>query len=68
VLVPLLLHANEVASSDWLIDELWGTLRRRLGQDRPDLRSQLRKVPHGGDGAGPLLTRGHGYVMRVEGP
>jgi hypothetical protein len=25
---------------------------------------QLRKVLHGGDGAGPLLTRGHGYVTR----
>jgi hypothetical protein len=30
--------------------------------------SQLRKVLHGGGGAGPLLTRGHGYVMRVERP
>jgi hypothetical protein len=30
--------------------------------------SQLRKVLHGGGGADPLLTRGHGYVMRVERP
>jgi DNA-binding SARP family transcriptional activator len=63
VLALLLLHANEVVSTDRLIDELWGDeppatavksvqvhvsrLRKELGEDR-------------------LITRAPGYVLRVE--
>ena len=63
LLALLLLHANEVVSTDRLIDELWGDeppataaksvqvhvsrLRKELGEDR-------------------LLTRAPGYVLRVS--
>src|SRR5438034_8807621 len=66
VLAVLLLHANEVVSSDRLIDELW--------PDEPPPSapkivqahvSRLRKALDGA-GAGILLTRGHGYELRVE--
>jgi YVTN family beta-propeller protein len=66
VLALLLLHANEVVSSDRLIDELW--------PDEPPASaakiiqahvSRLRKALDG-VGEGILLTRGHGYLLRVE--
>jgi len=63
LLALLLLHANEVVSTDRLIDELWGDeppatavksvqvhvsrLRKELGEDR-------------------LITRAPGYLLRVE--
>jgi DNA-binding SARP family transcriptional activator len=59
----LLLHANEVVSSDRLIDALWG--------ERPPLTaaksiqvyvSRLRKEL----GEGRLVTRAPGYVLRVD--
>jgi YVTN family beta-propeller protein len=66
VLALLLLHANEVVSSDRLIDELWPD------QPPPSAAkivqahvSRLRKALDG-DGDGILLTRGHGYLLRVE--
>ena len=68
LLAVLLLSANEVVSADVLIDALWGErppasaaktlqahvsrLRRALGQD--------------GSESGRLLTRGSGYLLRVE--
>jgi DNA-binding SARP family transcriptional activator/tetratricopeptide (TPR) repeat protein len=63
LLAVLLLHANEVVSTDRLVDELWG-------EDRPPTAakivqiyvSQLRRLL--ADGA--LLTRRPGYVLRVE--
>jgi DNA-binding SARP family transcriptional activator len=66
VLALLLLHANEVVSSDRLIDELW--------PDEPPASaakiiqahvSRLRKALDG-VAEGILLTRGHGYLLRVE--
>jgi YVTN family beta-propeller protein len=66
VLALLLLHANEVVSSDRLIDELW--------PDEPPASaakiiqahvSRLRRALDG-VGEGILLTRGHGYLLRVE--
>jgi YVTN family beta-propeller protein len=66
VLALLLLHANEVVSSDRLIDGLW--------PDEPPPSaakivqahvSRLRKALDGA-GEGILLTRGHGYLLRVQ--
>src|SRR5215210_5316883 len=66
VLALLLLHANEVVSSDQLIDQLWP------GQQPPSATkivqvhvSRLRKALNGA-GEAILLTRGHGYLLRVE--
>src|SRR5262245_16860985 len=74
LVAALLLNANEVVSSDRLIDALWGEhapatapkivqgyvsrLRKALDDERPD-RSGTR-------GGGILLTRSPGYVLRVE--
>ena len=71
VLAILLLHRNEVVSTDRLIDELWG--------DRPPATaaktvqvyvSQLRKALRGRSGRDEadsvLVTRAPGYVLRVE--
>src|SRR5215218_5958725 len=66
VLALLLLHPNEVVSSDHLIDGLWP-------DDPPPSApkivqahvSRLRKALNG-DGDGVLLTRGHGYELLVR--
>lgn len=65
VLALLLLHANEIVPSDRLIDELWP------GEPPPSAAkivqvhvSRLRKALDG-TGEGILLTRGHGYELRV---
>src|SRR5262245_6757968 len=72
LLAVLLLHANEIVSSDRLIDELWGgdspTTAPKILQGYV---SQLRKVlaHDGGDPAGAggiLLTRPPGYVVQLE--
>ncbi len=63
LLALLILHANEVVSVDRLVDELWG-------EDPPPTAakivqnyvSRLRKSLDGQV----LLTRGHGYELRVE--
>src|SRR5438874_9789445 len=66
LLAMLLLHANEVLSSDRLIEELWG------GEPRADtavLRvriSQLRKALHRAGGSPPIQTRAPGYVLLLE--
>src|SRR5215208_7987234 len=74
LLALLLLHANEVVPVDTIIDELWAeapppsatrsvhalvSRLRRLLEDEPSARS-------GGEGdSGVLLTRSHGYLLRV---
>lgn len=69
VLAMLVLHAGEVVSGDRLMDELWG--------DEPPARaaktvqvyvSRLRKALTGAGGtrADPIVTRDHGYVLRVD--
>jgi DNA-binding SARP family transcriptional activator len=63
VLAILLLHANEVVSSDRLIDELWGedapaTAAKTLQVYVSNLRKVLRE--------GLLLTRAGGYVLQTE--
>jgi len=67
----LLLHANEVVSSDRLIDALWGerspdTARKALQVHVAGLR-QLLEPGRAGGGAGRVLeTRAPGYALRVE--
>jgi DNA-binding SARP family transcriptional activator len=65
LLAILMLSANEVVSSDRLIDELWGDTSPASGRAALQVRvSQLRKAL--GEAGGQLLTRGAGYVLRVE--
>lgn len=61
----LLLHANEVVSSDLLIDQLWGDDPPASGVTALQVRvSQLRKAL--GKNAARLETSPSGYVLRVE--
>ena len=65
VLALLLMHANEVVSSDRLIDELWPQQPPPSAAKIIQVHvSRLRKAL---DGAGEaiLLTRRHGYELRV---
>jgi DNA-binding SARP family transcriptional activator/ABC-type branched-subunit amino acid transport system substrate-binding protein len=72
LLVSLLLHANEVVSLDRLIDELWGetppptaakTLQAQVSRLRRALNGDEDPATHM---LGPLETRGHGYLLKVE--
>ncbi len=63
VLALLLLHANEVVSTDALVDRLWGgrpprTATKALQVYVSNLRKRL--------GRDVLMTRAPGYVLRVE--
>lgn len=63
VLAALLLRANELVSTDFLVDAVWGEQPPRTAT--PSLQnaiSGLRKVL----GADALLTRGRGYVLAVD--
>jgi DNA-binding SARP family transcriptional activator/nucleotide-binding universal stress UspA family protein len=64
VLAMLLLHANEVVSSDRLVDELWTSDPPSTAATALQVHvSQLRKaLPPGTE----LLTRAPGYVIQVE--
>jgi YVTN family beta-propeller protein len=63
VLAILVLHANEVVSSDRLIDELWGECAPATATKTVQVYvSHLRKALV--DGL--LVTRGGGYVLRTE--
>ena len=67
LLALLLLHANHVVSSERLIDELWGDAPPPTAAKTVQVYvSQLRKSLRNGEPDGPLLTRGRGYMMRVE--
>lgn len=71
VLAILLLHANEVVSSDRLIDELWGgsppeTAATSLHGYVSQLRKQLEPARGAGEAGTVLLTRPPGYVLRVD--
>jgi DNA-binding SARP family transcriptional activator/DNA-binding beta-propeller fold protein YncE len=66
LLALLLLHANEVVSSERLIDDLWGDAPPPTAAKTVQVYvSQLRKSLRNGEPDGPLLTRGHGYVLKV---
>jgi DNA-binding SARP family transcriptional activator len=65
LLAMLLLHANQVVSSERLLDELWGERLPRSGAGAVQVRvSQLRKAL--GSGGRLLETRAPGYLLRVE--
>jgi DNA-binding SARP family transcriptional activator len=65
LLALLLLHANEVVSSDRLLDELWPEKPPASGATALQVRvSQLRKEL--GPAASRLETKSPGYVLRVE--
>ena len=72
LLASLLLHANEVVSLDRLIDELWGeTPPPTAAKTLQAQVSRLRRSLNGDDDPaahmlGPLQTRGHGYLLKVE--
>src|SRR3954454_7133840 len=67
VLGQLLVHANEVVSSDRLIDELWGDHPPpTAGKVLQNYVSQLRRALRVNGGDGPLETHGQGYRLRVE--
>jgi DNA-binding SARP family transcriptional activator/ABC-type transport system substrate-binding protein len=68
LLALLLLHANEVVSSDRLIEELWGEQPPQAAATALHGHvSRLRKLL-GGDGGSEqlLVTRPPGYVLRLE--
>ncbi len=62
LLALLLLHANEVVSSDRLIDELWGERAPRTAvKSLQTYVSQLRRAL----GEATIETRAHGYLLSV---
>ena len=69
LLAILLLHANEVVSSDRLIDELWGEQPPPSAAKSLQAHvSRLRQSLHGVGGTSPdsvIVTRGRGYLIRV---
>src|SRR4051794_28174756 len=66
----LLLHGNETLSTDRVIDELWGDQPPATATKTVQVHvSRLRKALAAGPGNGSngvLLTREHGYELRVE--
>jgi len=71
LLAMLLLHANEVVSSDRLIDELWASEGSEEGSKALQVAiSRLRKVLEPGRAAGQagrvVVTRSPGYELHVE--
>jgi DNA-binding SARP family transcriptional activator len=67
LLALLLLHANEVISSERLLDELWGAEPPESGTTALQVRiSQLRKTLEGFGNPGVLVTRAPGYMLRID--
>jgi DNA-binding SARP family transcriptional activator len=71
LLAILLLNANEVVSSDRLIDELWGaeppkTAAKSLQVHVSQLRKILEPERATGESGRLLVTRAPGYLLRVE--
>src|SRR5919199_2924125 len=63
LLAVLLLNANELVSTDRLVDALWGESPPRTAlESLHNLVSQLRRVL----GSDTLVTRPPGYVLQVE--
>lgn len=63
LLALLLLNANEAVSTDRLIDQLWGESRSTSATKvLQNYVSKLRRLL----GEGVLITRPHGYELRVE--
>src|SRR5581483_6654648 len=67
LLAVLLLHANQVVSSDRLLEELWGDEPPQAGTAAGRVRvSHLRK-PLSIGGSSPIATRPGGYVVELGG-
>jgi DNA-binding SARP family transcriptional activator/pimeloyl-ACP methyl ester carboxylesterase len=67
VLAMLLVHANQVVSSDRLIEELWPGHPVARASDSLQVRlSELRKAFRTAGEADRLATRPPGYLLRVE--
>jgi DNA-binding SARP family transcriptional activator len=71
LLAILALHANEVVSSDRLIDELWGaeapqTAAKSLQVHVSQLRKALEPGRKSGEAGEHLLTRPPGYLLRLD--
>src|SRR5712691_4253098 len=70
LLAQLLLHANEVVSTDRLIDALWGEQAPdTAGHTLQVYISEVRKVLRQGRGKADgqiLVTRPPGYLLRVD--
>lgn len=65
ILALLLLHANDVVSSDRLLDEVWADDLPETPRTALRVRiSQLRKAL--GPGGGNIVTRPPGYSLRVD--
>jgi len=66
VLAVLLVHANQVVSSDRLIEELWPGHPPHKAADSLQVRlSELRKALRSAGQAGRLATRPPGYLLQV---
>jgi DNA-binding winged helix-turn-helix (wHTH) protein len=69
LLALLLLHVNEVVSSDRLIDDLWGERAPQTATTSLHTYvSQLRKLLEAGNGTEPrtLITRAPGYLLALD--
>jgi len=67
VLALLLVRANQVVSSDRLLEELWPGQPADRATDSLQVRlSELRKALRSAGEAGRLATRSPGYLLRVE--
>jgi DNA-binding SARP family transcriptional activator len=71
LLAALLLHANQVVSSERLIEVLWGedppaSARAALQSYVLQLRRLVPRAGGDGEAAGALLTRPPGYLLRLE--
>ena len=71
LLALLLLHGNETLSTTRLIDELWGeappaTAAKTVHVHVSRLRKALAAGENGNGSAGLVLTREHGYELRLD--
>jgi DNA-binding SARP family transcriptional activator/tetratricopeptide (TPR) repeat protein len=67
LLAVLLLHANETLTTDRLIDELWGENPPATAAKTIQVRiARLRRALAGNGSAGVVVTRGHGYQLKLD--
>jgi DNA-binding SARP family transcriptional activator len=67
LLAALLLRANEIVSTDRLVDDLWGEEPPEAGAAALRVRvSQLRKALEVGSAGNPIVTQPSGYVLQLE--